>query len=88
MEIINYYTLDQAREILKEESRIKRQEQRKRELRRRKKALYYLKQKTMGMILIIISIIIPIIENDATASVFILPIGLSMLFTKEKQIYR
>lgn len=84
----DYYTIDQAREILKEESRIKRQEQRKRELRRRNKAIYYLKQKAMGLVLTIISVIIPMIDGDATVSIFLMPIGLHMIFTKQRVIYR
>ena len=84
---ITYYTLDQAREILREESRQKRLARQKREAKRKAKTIYFLKQKMMGIALIIISILIPIINNgDATASLLFLPLGIYMLFTKEKVV--
>ena len=84
---ITYYTLDQAREILREEARQKRLARQKREAKRKAKTIYFLKQKMMGIALIIISILIPIINNgDATASLLFLPLGIYMLFTKEKVV--
>lgn len=53
--------------------------------KRRANATYYIKQKLSGLILAIIGIIIPfIMDGDATASVLFLPLGLYLLFTKEK----
>lgn len=53
--------------------------------KKRESALYYLKQKMCGLIFIIISIMIPVIMGgDATSSVVLLPLGLFLLFTKEK----
>ena len=84
---ITYYTLDQAREILREEARQKRLARQKREAKRKAKTIYFLKQKMMGIALIIISILIPIINNgDATTSLLFLPLGIYMLFTKEKVV--
>ena len=84
---ITYYTLDQAREILREEARQKRLARQKREAKRKAKTIYFLKQKMMGIALIIISILIPIINNgDATASRLFLPLGIYVLFTKERVI--
>ena len=84
---ITYYTLDQAREILREEARQKRLARQKREAKRKAKTIYFLKQKMMGIALIIISILIPIINNgDATVSLLFLPLGIYILFTKEKVI--
>ena len=84
---ITYYTLDQAREILREEARQKRLARQKREAKRKAKTIYFLKQKMMGITLIIISILIPIINNgDATASLLFLPLGIYVLFTKERVI--
>ena len=81
--IIEYYTLDQASEILREEARQKREEEKK------ERFFYFLKQKMMGIALIIISILIPIVNNgDATASLITLPLGLFLLFTKEEVIYK
>lgn len=84
---ITYYTLDQAREILREESRQKRLARQKREAKRKVKTIYFLKQKMMGIALIIISVLIPILlDGDATASLLFLPLGIYILFTKEKVI--
>ena len=84
---ITYYTLDQAREILREEARQKRLARQKREAKRKAKTIYFLKQKMMGIALIIRSIVIPIVcDGDATTSLLFLPLGIYMLFTKEKVI--
>lgn len=57
----------------------------RRKARRRANAVYYIKQKLSGLILVIIGIIIPfVMDGDATASVLALPLGLYLLFTKEK----
>ena len=57
----------------------------RRKARRRAEATYYIKQKLSGLILAIIGIIIPfVMDGDATASILILPLGLYLLFTKEK----
>ena len=84
---ITYYTLDQAREILREEARQKRLDRQKIEAKRKAKIIYFLKQKMMGIALIIISILIPIVcDGDATTSLLFLPLGIYMIFTKEKVI--
>lgn len=57
----------------------------RRKARRREERIYYIKQKLSGLILAIIGIIIPfVMDGDATASILILPLGLYLLFTKEK----
>ena len=87
--IIEYYTLDQAREILREEARQTILDRRKKEEEKKERFFYFLKQKMMGIALIIISILIPIVNNgDATASLITLPLGLFLLFTKEEVIYK
>ena len=46
---------------------------------------YFLKQKTLGMIMVAIGLLVPIVcDGDATASLFILPLALYALFGKEK----
>ena len=86
--IITYYTLEEAREILREEARQKRLARQKREEEKREIFIYFLKQKMMGIALIVISILIPILlDGDATASLITLPLGLYLLFTKERAIY-
>lgn len=88
-DVITYYTLDEAREILREEARQKRLARQKREEEKREIFIYFLKQKMMGVAMIIISILIPIInDGDATASLITLPLGLFLLFTKEEAIYK
>ena len=59
--------------------------ERKRKSYRKAEVTYYIKQKLSGLILAIIGIITPILlDGDATASILILPLGLYLLFTKEK----
>ena len=71
------YTLAEAKRIIREE------QSQKREL-----FLHKAKQKLLGIIAIGISIIIPFIMNgDSTVSLFMLPMGLYVLFTKENIIY-
>ena len=46
---------------------------------------YFLKQKLCGLILAAIGIIVPIVcDGDVTASLLLVPMGLYVLFTKEK----
>ena len=59
-DVITYYTLEDAREILREEARQKRLARQKRETKRKAKIMYYLKQKLIGIALIILSILIPL----------------------------
>ena len=57
------------------------QKQRKRKAER----TYYIKQKLSGLTMTAVGIITPILlDGDATASILILPLGLYLLFTKEK----
>lgn len=70
------YTLAEARRIINEETRLK-----------RNTVLWKIEQKLMGIILIVISVITPLIFQDATVSIFTLPLGLCLLFTKGKVIY-
>ena len=47
--------------------------------------VYYIKQKLCGVVLAAIGIIVPILfDGDATASLLLVPMGLFVLFTKEK----
>lgn len=79
----DYYTLDQAREIIRKENRIKRDRAR----RKKKRILkYYLKQKAIGLAVIILSILTATIIKDATLSVLAVPLGLYLIFTKNHAI--
>ena len=71
------YTLEDAKRIIEAEQKEKRES-----------LLYYAKQKFIGLLAIGISIVSPLLlDGDATISVIMLPLGIYMLFTKEKVIY-
>ena len=70
------YTLEDAKRIIEAEQKEKRE-----------MFLYKAKQKFIGMLAIGISIASPLLlDGDATISVIMLPLGLYLLFTKEKVI--
>ncbi len=81
----DYYTLDQARQIIAEENRQKARKQAKRKARRKAERIYYIKQKLSGMLMVSAGIIAPILANgDATFSLIALPLGIFLLSTKKK----
>ena len=81
----DYYTLDQARQIIAEENKQKAIRRAERKARKRVEAIYYIKQKLSGLTLAAIGIITPILfGGDATFSLIALPLGIWLLFTKEK----
>ena len=60
-------------------------EYKRRTCRSRTERAYFLKQKLCGVVLATIGIIAPIVcDGDATASLLLVPMGLFVLFTKEK----
>ena len=70
------YTLEDAKRIIEAEQKEKRE-----------MFLYKAKQKFIGMLAIGISIASPLLlDGDATISIIMLPLGLYLLFTKEKVI--
>ena len=81
----DYYTLEQARKIIREEEKQKAIRRAERKARRKEEKIYYIKQKLSGLTLASIGILIPFVcDGDATASLLVLPLGLYLLFTKEK----
>ena len=71
------YTLQEAKRIINAERQAKRET-----------LLYKAKQKILGVVAIGASIASPILlDGDATISVIMLPLGIYILFTKEKVIY-
>lgn len=61
--------------------RIHTQKQRKRKAER----IYYIKQKLSGLVMAAVGIVIPILlDGDGTFSIIALPLGIWLLFTKEK----
>ena len=69
------YTLAEAKRIINAERQAKRES-----------LLYYAKQKLLGVVATGVSIASPLLIQDATSSVIMLPLGLYLLFTKEKAI--
>ena len=70
------YTLLEAKRIINAERQAKRES-----------LLYKTKQKLLGLLAIAASIASPLLlDGDATISVIMLPLGIYMLFTKEKVI--
>ena len=81
----DYYTLDQARQIISEENRQKAIRSAELKARKRAETIYYIKQKLSGLTMAAIGIITPILlDGDCTFSLFALPVGIWLLFTKEK----
>ena len=53
--------------------------------KRKAETIYYIKQKLSGLTMASIGIIVPILlDGDATFSLIALPLGIYLLFTKEK----
>ena len=71
------YTLSESKRIINEERKAKRES-----------LLYKAKQKLLGVVAIAASIASPILlDGDATISIIMLPLGIYILFTKEKVVY-
>lgn len=57
----------------------------KRRIRQRTERLYYIKQRISGAIMASIGIVTPFVfDGDATISLFVLPLGIFLLLTREK----
>ena len=51
----------------------------------KRKIMYFLKQKLCGLVIAGLGILIPfVLDGDATVSVIIIPMGLLLIFTREK----
>ena len=71
------YTLEDAKHIIETERKAKRES-----------LLYKAKQKLLGVVAIGVSIASPLLlDGDATISLIMLPLGVYVLFTKEKVFY-
>lgn len=53
---------------------------------RRAERSYYIKQKIMGGVLALCGILCPLLLGDCTASVFLLPLGICVMLTKDKVV--
>lgn len=57
----------------------------KRKIKQRTEHLYYMKQRLSGAIMTAIGIVTPfVLDGDVTISLFVLPLGIFLLLTKEK----
>lgn len=81
VETIQLYTLEDAEKVINKK---------KQEILRSKikDVVYYLKQKLCGAGMVGIGVLFPIIaDGDATISLFLVPVGIFLLATKERAIY-
>ena len=79
----NTYETEVLETVMTYSERLK--EYKRRTYRSRAERAYFLKPKLCGVVLAAIGIIVPIIcDGDATASLLLVPMGLFVLFTKEK----
>lgn len=87
----DYYTLDQAREIVYQEMRHDRITRefwiKKKMIQKRREKLYYIKQKLSGIVTIAIGMIILGLTKDITFSLVVIPLGLSLILTKRRVMY-
>ena len=57
----------------------------KRRIRQRTERLYYMKQRLLGAMMVVIGIVTPfLLDGDTTFSIVALPLGVFLLLTKEK----
>lgn len=53
--------------------------------KKRTERLYYIKQRISGFVLLAIGVAAPfVLDGDGTASILLVPLGIYLLFTKEK----
>lgn len=71
-EQLTYTEWEQIHNALKEEKRTEKR--------------YFRKQKALGGFLVLCSVLCPLLLQDITASVFLLPLGVGVMVTKDKVI--
>lgn len=71
-EQLTFSEWEQIHNALKEEKRIEKR--------------YFRKQKALGGALVAFSVLLPLLLQDITASVFLLPLGVGVMVTKDKVI--
>lgn len=71
-EQLTYSEWEQIHNALKEEKRTEKR--------------YFVKQRILGGALVAISVLIPVLLQDITASVFLFPLGVGVMVTKDKVI--
>lgn len=53
---------------------------------RKEESRYYIKQRILGGLLVLCSVLCPLLLQDITASAFLFPLGVGVMMTKEKVI--
>lgn len=77
-EPIQLYTLEDAEKIINRRNRIAYN-------KKKRLAIYYLKQKLCGLVMLGIGIACPVLlDGDATFSLIAVPMGIGLLITKER----
>lgn len=71
-EQLTYTEWEQIHNALKEEKRMEKR--------------YFRKQKAIGGVLVAVSVLIPVLLQDITASVFLFPLGVGVMVTKDRVI--
>ena len=71
-ESLTYAEWEAIHNAIKEEKRIEKR--------------YFRKQKALGGVLVLCSVLCPLLLQDITASVFLFPLGVGVMVTKEKVI--
>ena len=71
-ESLTYTEWERIHNAIKEEKRIEKR--------------YFTKQKIMGGLLVLCSVLCPLLLQDITASVFLFPLGVGVMVTKDKVI--
>ena len=71
-ESLTYTEWEQIHNAIKEEKRIEKR--------------YFIKQRILGGALVAVSVLIPVLLQDITASAFLFPLGVGVMVTKEKVI--
>lgn len=78
------YTLDEARQLLLEEAERAQEARNFEKKKARHERRYFIKQRTIGLALIVLSLMLIIAVRDATAAIFMIPIGLFIMLTKSR----
>lgn len=80
-----YYTLEEAREIIRKEKREAARRKAEERVYKRQEMLYYFKQKCIGLVLAGLGVLCTfLMDGDATVSLVLVPLGLSVFLSKEK----
>ena len=73
------------KKVIRRVSLITRKERKQLKIQEKRRRLYFLKQKVVGVFLLILTIFaVKLLEGDATIALITIPLGLGLIFSKEK----